>query len=158
MKQGGRSVSQEAGMRFRAVVSPSGNATGVEVPAEVAGAMGPEARPPVSVTINGYTWRSRIARMRGQILIGISAAQRAGAGIAEGDEIEVELSRDDAPREVELPDDLAEALDDAARAAFDKLPFGLKRKHVADIEAAKSAETRQRRIAKLVGELSTGSR
>jgi len=53
---------------------------------------------------------------------------------------------------VPAPPDLAEALDAQpdARAAFDRLPFGLKRKHVADIEAAKSAEVRQRRIAKLV--------
>jgi len=139
-------------MKFRATVIPSGNATAVEVPPEVLASLGPEARPPVAVTINGVTWRSRIALMRGQVLIGISAAHREAAGIAEGDEIEVELVLDTAPREVEEPDDLKQALDanPTARAAFARLAFGLKGKHVRDIEAAKSPEVRARRIARLV--------
>src|ERR1700761_529386 len=138
-------------MKFTATIIPSGNATGVEVPLAVAETLGPEARPPVTITINGFSWRSRIAVMGGQRVIGISAAQRMGAGIALGDEVEVELARDDAPREIEEPADLAAAFDQhpAARAAFHRLPFGLKRKHVREIEEAKSPETRQRRIDKL---------
>jgi uncharacterized protein YdeI (YjbR/CyaY-like superfamily) len=139
-------------LKFPATVIPSGNATAVEVPEAVMQALGPQARPPIAVTINGHTWRSRVALMRGQRLVGISAANRAAAGIAEGDTVEVELVLDEAPREVAEPADLAEALgaQPAARAAFDRLPFGLKRKHVADIEQAKSPEMRQRRIAKLI--------
>lgn len=144
-------------MKFRAKVVPSGNATAVEVPASVMAALGSEARPPVAITINGHLWRSRVARMRGQCLIGISAANRAAAGIAEGQEVVLDVVRDDAPREVDEPSDLAEALDAdlKARAAFDRLPFGLKRRHVATIEDAKDDETRQRRIEKLVATLST---
>jgi antitoxin component of MazEF toxin-antitoxin module len=139
-------------MKFTATVIPSGNATAVEVPSAVMQALGPEARPPITVTINGHAWRSRVARMRGQCLVGISAENRAAAGIALGDEVEVDLTLDAAPRTVSAPPDLAQALDHdpEARAAFDRLPFGLKRKHVADIEAAKSPETRMRRIGKLV--------
>ena len=142
-------------MKFTATVIPSGNATGVEVPEAVANALSSQARPPVVITINGHSWRSRVARMRGQVLIGISAANRAAAGIAEGELIEVDLALDEAPRIVDEPVDLAEALDQdpAARAAFDRLPFGLKRKQVAAIEDAKSAEVRQRRILKLVAML-----
>ena len=90
--------------------------------------------------------------MGGRFIIGISAANRTASGIAEGDEIDVELRLDDEPRVVHEPPDLAEALDAApeARAAFDHLAFGLKRKHVTSIEEAKSPETRSRRIAKLV--------
>lgn len=145
-------------MKFRALLIPSGNATGVEVPAEVIATLGAEARPPVVVTLNGHSWRSRLARMRGQGLIGISAAQRNAAGVALGDVVEVELLRDDAPREVAEPAELAAALDSspAARAAFARLPFGLKRKHVAEIEAAKSAQTRRRRIDRLVETLGGG--
>src|ERR1700761_8291474 len=119
-------------MKFTATVIPSGNATGVEVPDAVAKALSTEARPPVVITINGHSWRSRIARMRGQILIGISAANREAAGIAEGDVIEVDLALDEAPRTVDEPADLAEALDHnpKARATFGRLAFGLKRKHV----------------------------
>ena len=139
-------------MKFRALVIPSGNATAVEIPAEVMQSLGPEARPPVAIAINGYTWRSRVAIKNGQYLIGISAANREAAGIAEGEEIEIDLVLDTAPREVDEPDDLKSALDQrpTARTAFDKLPFGLKGKHVRDIEAAKSAEVRARRIGKLI--------
>ncbi|HEX5263080.1 MAG TPA: YdeI/OmpD-associated family protein [Phenylobacterium sp.] len=143
-------------MKFAATVVPSGNATAVEVPAEAMKALGPQARPPIVVTINGHSWRSRIALMRGQILVGISAENRAGAGISEGETVEVDLELDEAPREVAEPADLAAALDAAAgaRAAFVRLPFGLKRKYVAEIEQAKSDETRLRRINKLVATLS----
>ncbi len=117
--------------------------------------LGPEARPPVAIRINGHTWRSRVALMRGQRLIGVSAANRAAAGIAEGDIVEVDVQLDRESREVAPPSDLAEALNAAseAKAAFDRLPFGLKRKRVAEIDEAKSLEVRQRRIAKLVAAL-----
>jgi len=110
-------------MKFRATVIPSGNATAVEVPAKVLAALGPQGRPPVAITINGHTWRSRVAAMRGQHLIGISAANRTAAGIAEGDAIEVDVVLDDAPRDVELPADLAAEFkrNTAARTAFEHL-------------------------------------
>jgi uncharacterized protein YdeI (YjbR/CyaY-like superfamily) len=90
--------------------------------------------------------------MRGQCLVGISAANRAASGIGEGDIVEVSLKLDTEPRVVRAPPDLAKALKDdpEARSAFDGLPFGLKRKHVAAVEEAKTSEVRQRRIAKLV--------
>jgi hypothetical protein len=145
-------------MKFRAKVIPSGNATGVEVPARVMKVLGPDPRPLVVVTINGHTWRSRVALMRGQCLVGLSAANRTASGITEGDIIVVDVRLDTEPRIVPEPPDLAKALNDypKARAAFDRLPFGLKRKHVAAIEEAKAAETRQRRITKLVKTMQSG--
>lgn len=142
-------------MKFRATVIPSGNATAVEVPAKVMDALAAGARPAVSITINSHQWRSRIAAMRGLSLIGISAANRKAAGIAEGDTVDVLLELDTEPRVVAEPADLATALGKSkkARAAFDKLPFGLKRKHITQIEEAKAPETRQRRIAKLISAL-----
>lgn len=144
--------SQHTPMNFRAKVIPSGNATAVEVPADVVKAFGSGARPLIAITVNGHTWRSRVALMRGQCLVGISAANRAASGIGEGDIVEVGLELDTEPRVVRAPPDLAKALKDdpRARAAFDRLPYGLKRKHVAAIEDAKTSEARQRRIAKLV--------
>lgn len=139
-------------MKFRAKVIPSGNATGVEIPTDVMKALGSGPRPLIAVTINDHTWRSRVALMRGQCLVGISAVNRAASGIAEGDVVEVDLTLDTEPRVVPEPPDLVKALNDdpEARAAFDCLPYGLKCKHVAAIEEAKTSEVRQRRIAKLV--------
>ncbi len=94
--------------------------------------------------------------MRGMKLIGISAAHRTASGIAEGDVIEIDVALDEAPRDVIEPTDLADALNQFpdTRVAFDRLPFGLRQKHVASVEDAKTAEVRQRRIAKLVACLS----
>jgi uncharacterized protein YdeI (YjbR/CyaY-like superfamily) len=88
----------------------------------------------------------------GRYLVGISAANRAAAGIDDGDEIELTLELDNEPREVDEPFDLKAALDATppARAGFSRLPFGLRRKHVNDIEAAKTPQTRERRIEGLV--------
>jgi hypothetical protein len=85
-------------MKFKARVIPSGNATGVEIPEHVVKALRSGARPPITVTINGHVWRSRVALMRGQCLVGISAANRVASGIAEGDLIVVDLQLDTAPR------------------------------------------------------------
>jgi hypothetical protein len=139
-------------LKFRAKVIPSGNATAVEVPSDVVNALDSGARPLIAVTINGHTWRSRVARMRGRYLVGISAANRDDSGVAKGDFVDVELELDTAPRVVPEPPDLAKALNDDpdARAQFDRLPYGLRRKEVVSIEDAKSSETRLRRIAKLV--------
>jgi hypothetical protein len=142
-------------MKFKAKVIPSGNATAVEVPKTVMDALASGARPPVAVSINGHAWRSRVAAMRGMSLVGISAANRSASGVSLGDLVEVLIEVDAEPRTVLEPPDLSDALNKSqgARAAFDKLAFGLRRKHVASIEQAKSAETRQRRISKLVSEL-----
>ncbi|MGO8683461.1 MAG: YdeI/OmpD-associated family protein [Thermoleophilia bacterium] len=139
-------------MKFQARVIPSGNATGVEIPADVVKALAFGPRPLIAITINGHTWRSRVALIRGKHLVGISAANRAASGIDEGDVVEVDLKLDTEPRVVPEPADLAMALneDPEARAAFDRLPYGLKRRHVVAVEEAKTSEVRQRRIARLV--------
>ena len=102
-----RSVSQT----FTATVVPAGNATGVEVPAEVVGALGAGKRPKVVITINRHSWRSRVASMGGRFVVGISAANRAASGIVLGDEVEIALELDTEPRVVAEPVDLAGALD-----------------------------------------------
>jgi hypothetical protein len=145
-------------LKFRALVIPSGNAMGVEVPREVVQALGPKARPPVKITIQGHSWRSAIAAMRGMRLIGISAANRTAAGVVEGEIVEIDIELDTASREVVAPPDLAHALDQdpGASAAFYRLPFGLKQKYLRIITEAKTAETRQRRVSKFVASLKSG--
>src|SRR5882757_9190199 len=109
-------------MRFSATVELGGKtATGIEVPADVVTALGPGGRPPVTVTIGGHTYRTTVARMGGRYLVPLSAENRTAAGVAAGDEVDVGIEPDTAPREVSVPDDLAAALDGPARAFFDGL-------------------------------------
>jgi len=142
-------------VKFRTLVEPPEPMRGLEVPRELVEALGGGARPPVTITINGHCWRSRVAIMRGRHLLGLSNANRKAAGVAIGDEVEVELELDTEPRVVVEPEDFARALDDdpAARAAFDSLTDSRKREHLRAIETAKQPETRRRRIEKAIAAL-----
>ena len=146
-------------MRFRATIRLGGKtATGIQVPAEIVESLGSSRRPPVRVTINGHTYRSTVAVMGGQFMLPVSAEQRENAGVAAGDEVDVDIELDTEPREVTVPPDLAEALDGDADAKrfFEGLSYSHKRRHVLAIEDAKTAETRQRRVAKAVSMLREG--
>ena len=142
-------------MKFRTVVEPPEPMRGLEVPPEVVEELGGGARPPVTITVNGHSWKSRVAIMRGRHLLGLSNANRKAAGVAIGEEVEVELELDTEPRVVVEPADFAKALDadPVARAAYDNLAFSHKREHVLAIESAKKPETRQRRIEKAIATL-----
>jgi hypothetical protein len=144
---------------FRTTILGTGRTTaGIEVPESAVEALGAGKRPPVVVTMNGYTYRNTVAVMGGTYMIGVSNEHRAASGLAAGDEVDVVLELDTAPRTVELPADFAAALDaePAARATFDKLSNSNKGYHVSLIEGAKSDETRQRRIEKAVAALREG--
>lgn len=146
-------------MKFRTVLEQAGKtATGIHVPDEVVEGLGAGKRPPVRVTINGYTYRSTVASMGGRFLVGVNAQNREAAGVAGGDTIDVEIELDTAPREVAVPPDLAKALRKDAKATktFDALSNSDKGWHVQSIEAAKTDETRQRRIAKSIAALHEG--
>jgi bifunctional DNA-binding transcriptional regulator/antitoxin component of YhaV-PrlF toxin-antitoxin module len=148
-------------MRFRTTVELHGRtATGMPVPAEVVEALGAGKKPPVRVTIDGHTYRSSVGSRGGVYLLPLSAENRAAAGLAAGDEVEVDVELDDAPREVTVPDDLRAALatDDAARTAFEALPYSHRQRHVLAIEDAKTPETRARRIDKALELLRAGGR
>jgi hypothetical protein len=146
-------------MRFRTTIVQSGkNTTGIEVPDEVVEALGSGKRPAVKVTVNGYSYRSTVASMGGVFMVSLSAEHRAGAGVGGGDEVEVDLELDRAPREVTVPPELATALDaePAARATFDGLSYSNRSWHVLQVTGAKTEETRQRRIARSVEVLKQG--
>ncbi|MEV4622974.1 YdeI/OmpD-associated family protein [Asanoa sp. NPDC049573] len=142
-------------MKFRTLVEPPEPMRGLEVPPAVVEALGGGARPPVTITVNGHSWKSRVAIMRGRHLLGLSNANRTAAGVATGDEVEVDLVLDAEPRVIVEPPDLAQALDaePAARAAWDKLAYSHKREHVRAIESAKKPETRRNRIEKAMATL-----
>lgn len=136
-------------MEFSAELELTGKtSTGFRVPPQVVEALGGGSRPPVTVTINGFTYRNTVAPMRGEYWLGVSAENRAGAGVAAGEVLDIHLELDTAPRVVEVPDDFAAALaaDPAAKSQWDKLSYSHQRRHVLAAEAAKTEATRQRRI------------
>jgi hypothetical protein len=146
-------------MRFRTtILQGDKTATGIRIPDEVVEALGSGKRPAVTVTINGFTYRNTVAVMGGEYMIGVSAENRAGAGVAGGDEVDVDIELDTAPRVVSVPADFAAALDAEpdARRMFDGLSYSNKSWHVLQVDGAKTDETRQRRIAKSVAALREG--
>jgi hypothetical protein len=146
-------------MKFTATLELHGKtATGIEVPPDVVAELGPTKRPAVSVTIGGYTYPSTVATMGGRFLIPVSAEVRSRSGVAAGDQIEVELTLDTAPRTVAVPPDLAAALkkDAAAKKVYDDLSPSKQKAYVQSLEGAKTDETRQRRLDKALAELRDG--
>lgn len=138
--------------RFETTLTASGNNTGIVVPDSVIEQLAAGRRPPVLVDVNGYEYRSTVAVMGGQYLVGVSAAVRAATGLKGGDPIRVSLTVADSPRVVDVPADFSAALesDEAARQFFDSLSNSLQRYHVDNVNAAKTPETRERRISKAV--------
>lgn len=146
-------------MRFRTTILQAGKtAAGIEVPPEVVEALGAGKRPPVRVTLNGYTYRNTVAVMGGTYMIGVSNEHRTASGLKGGDVVDVDLELDTAPREVSVPADLGAALDaePAARATFDRLSYSNKSWHALQVEGARTDATRRRRIAKSIAALREG--
>ena len=130
-------------------------ATGFKIPAEVVEGFGVGKKPPVRVTIKGYSYRNTVAVMGGDFMIGVSAEHREGAKVKAGDVLEVTLELDTAPRVVEVPDDFQKALNKntVAKKNFEALSYSSKQGYVLPVNGAKTDETRQRRIEKAVNEL-----
>jgi hypothetical protein len=148
------------GVRFHAILSlENRNATGIHVPVEVVEALGGGRRPAVVATVNGYTYRSTVMGYDpADPLLPFSSEHRAASGLEAGDEIDVELELDTAPREVAVPADLATALDadPVAKAFFDGLSYSNKRVHTLSVEGAKTPETRARRVERSIALLREG--
>lgn len=131
------------------------NATGIVVPPEAVAALGAGKKPKVKVTLNGYMYRSTVAVMGGLFMLPLAAEHRNAAGVQAGEHVEVTLELDTEPRVVVIPDDLAAALEtkQGARAAFDALSYTMRKEYVRQVETAKAAETRNRRIATILAKL-----
>jgi hypothetical protein len=148
-------------MKFRTTILQNGKtATGIRVPDDVMAWLAAGKKPPVRVTINGHTYRSTVATVDGQPMVGVSADNRAAAGVAGGDEVDVDIDLDTAPRAVDVPPELAEAFarDPAAKAFFDSLSNSNKSWHTLQIAGAKTDETRQRRLDRSMQMLREGKK
>jgi hypothetical protein len=146
-------------IRFRAKLQARGPAAAVVLEDAQVAAVGEGAkRFPVVATVNGYTWRTSVARMGGESLLGLNRQVREAAGVAAGDSVEVVLLLDREPREVEVPDDLAAALaaDAQAKAIFDALAFTHRKEYARWIAEAKRDDTRRRRLSQAIEMIRAG--
>ncbi len=145
-------AAQPRSVTFDTTVAATGNNTGIVGPTEVIAQLAAGKRPAVLVSVNGYEYRNTVGVMGGQHKISISAAVRKATGLAGGDPIRVTLTVADTPQEVNVPDDFGAALaaDERAGAFFAALSNSMQRYHAGNITAAKSADTRQRRIVKAI--------
>jgi hypothetical protein len=146
-------------IRFRAELQRRGPAAAVVLDDAQVATVGEGAkRFPVVATVNGYTWRASVARMGGEFLLGLNREVREAAGVAAGDEVAVIVTLDDQPRDVEVPEDLADALASVpeAKARFDKLAFTHRKEYVRWVTEAKRDDTRRRRVAQAVEMISAG--
>lgn len=147
------------GVTFRTTILQTGaTAMGFEIPPAAIEALGAGKRPPVTVTINGYTYRNTVAVMGGTFMIGVSSEHRGPAGVHGGDEVDVELELDTKPREVDVPPELQAALDrePAARATWDRLSYSNRSWHALQVTGTNNPETRARRIEKSIAALREG--
>ncbi|MGY1838007.1 MULTISPECIES: YdeI/OmpD-associated family protein [unclassified Modestobacter] len=143
-------------MRFTSTVELGGKAaTGIPVPEQVLESLGAGRRPPLTVTVGGHTWRTTVGSTGGRPMLPLSAENRAAAGVGAGDEVSVEVALDTAPRTVEVPAALAEALaaEPVAQQRFDALSPSGRRRHALAVEGARTDATRTRRVASVLAEL-----
>lgn len=156
-KAGKRNASSK--VTFNTTLLQAGKtATGIKIPAELVEKLGAGKKPPVKVTINGYTYRNTVAVMGGAFMVGVSAENRKAADVAGGDNIDVTLELDTETRIVEVPKDLQKALKSNPEAAktFESLSYSKKQWLVLPVKDAKIKETRQRRIEKAIVLLNEG--
>ena len=148
-------------MEFPGTVELGGKtATGIAVPDEVVAALGGGRRPAVTVTLGGHSYRTTVARMSGRFLVPLNAVDRAAAGVVAGDHLTVRIEPDNAPREVELPEDLRTRLADDAAAGdfFARLSFTHRKEWVRWVTEAKAEKTRASRVDRTVEALRNGRR
>ena len=131
------------------------NATGLPVPAAAVAALGTGKRPKGTVTLNGYTYRTTVAAYGDVFMLPLAAEHRNAAGVKANDVVEVTLALDEAPRTVDVPEDLAAALaaQTGATAAFAALSYSARKEYVRQVESAKAPETRNRRVAVTVAKV-----
>jgi Bacteriocin-protection, YdeI or OmpD-Associated/Domain of unknown function (DUF1905) len=146
-------------IQFKALLQPRGPAAAVVLDDGQVAAVGEGARRfPVVATVNGYTWRTSVARMGGEFLLGLPREVRQGAGVEAGEEVDVTIQLDTAPREVEVPEALAAALaaDPQAKASFEDMAFTHRKEYARWIAEAKQQETRQRRVERALEMIRAG--
>jgi Bacteriocin-protection, YdeI or OmpD-Associated/Domain of unknown function (DUF1905) len=147
------------GRRFIAVLDsiPAGG-TGLRLPFDPKAVFG-RARAPVRVTIGQHPpFRTTVMVYSGIAWIGLRKDQLAELNLTAGDSADLLVELDDAPRVVDVPPELAKALeaDPEAAAAFEALSYTHRKEYARWVAEAKRDATRADRVAKTVQRLRNG--
>jgi bifunctional DNA-binding transcriptional regulator/antitoxin component of YhaV-PrlF toxin-antitoxin module len=137
---------------FKTELMKSGDseATGIKLPFDIEKVWGAK-RVKVKAVINGAEYRGSAVRMGGEYWMGVPKAFRDAAGIKGGQQIEVTMERDDEPRIVTPPEDLAGAILEAGvQDAWDTLSYTHQKENARDVAGTKGAEVREKKIDKIV--------
>ena len=160
-RSAGKAAAKSPVKRFRALVERGeGSVCAISVSFDVEKTFGKRGRIPVRGTLNGAPFRGSLFPMGGRHVLVVNRKLREAAGVRGGETVPVTVERDTEPRVINPPADLARALkgNKEAQATWDKLSYTHRREHVRQIEEAKKAETRQRRIEKSVSLLAAGKK
>lgn len=147
--------------KFKTTILTAGKtATGICIPDQIIESFNAGKKPPIKVTLNGFTYRSTVAVMGGKYMVGVSADVREAAGVKGGDTLTIDIELDSEERKVELPDDFKKSLDKnlKAKKCFQELSYSKQKNHVTLIDQAKTEITRQKRIAKSIADLIEGKK
>lgn len=140
--------------RFTApIVEGRGGGAAVEVPFSVPEVYGTGGQVRVLATFDGHEYRGSIAPMGGGThILGIRKATRQAIGKDVGDDVEVTITRDTAPRTVTVPEELIRALEGAPEAAerFESMSYTHRREYAEWVAEGKKQETRDRRASRAV--------
>jgi bifunctional DNA-binding transcriptional regulator/antitoxin component of YhaV-PrlF toxin-antitoxin module len=141
---------------FETILLGFGNNTGIQVPEANLRALGTSKKPPVTVTVNGFEYKSSVAVMGGKYMISFPKANREATGLKAGDAISVTLVLDEGIREVTVPSELQTALIKHQLAEkFNGLAYSKRKEFARQVVEAKAIDTRSRRIEKIISQLET---
>jgi len=115
--------------------------------------LGPEGRIPVTVEVGGETFRTSVVHMD-DLWCCVANAKMRARGLTPGRRNVIEIARDEKPRVVTPPSELAAALATVpeGRKLWDALPWYHQREVAEYVAEAKRPETRRHRAEKAVRE------
>ncbi len=142
--------------RFRAKIEAArGGGAVARIPDELVGPLGGLKQMRMTGTLNGVPMRTSTMPYSGAFYVGLHKAVREQADVAVGDDVEIELTRDESPRVLELAPELEAALadDPGLRSRFEALSFSRRRELADPIREAAKPETRAARLEKALTSL-----
>jgi len=139
---------------YETLVIGSGNHASIEIPTKNLEEIGGNKRAPLKITINGYTYQSTATGVDSKCMVVFPMRDREAAGASAGDTVQVTLELDSGYREVLLPAQLLDSLKNLnLTEKFAALNYSQRKEFARSVNDAKSDETRQRRIQKIVTSL-----